>query len=253
MTASAGDEIVRIAMWSGPRNLSTAMMRSFGNRADCAVIDEPFYAAYLSLTGLDHPMRDDILAHQETDWRKMAALVAGPAPEGKRLFYQKHMTHHMLPEIGRDWMRACRHAFLIRHPARVLASYAARREAVTLGDIGFVHEEELFERAAAIQGRTPPVVDADMLLADPRGVLAGLCAALDIPFSEAMLSWPAGPRASDGVWAPHWYDAVKRSTGFGAPSPPRELTDPGLRRIAEQALPIYERLVCHTIAAEPVG
>jgi hypothetical protein len=229
------------------------MMRSFGNRADCAVIDEPFYAAYLSLTGLCHPMRDEILAHQETDWRTVAALVAGPAPGDKRLFYQKHMTHHMLPEIGRGWMRACRHAFLIRHPARVLASYAAKREAVTLGDIGFVHEEELFERAATIEGRTPPVVDADMLLADPRGVLAGLCAALGIPFSEAMLSWPAGPRASDGVWAPHWYDAVNRSTGFGAPSPPRELTDPALRRIAEQARPIYERLVRHAIAAEPVG
>ncbi len=206
---------VRIAMWSGPRNLSTALMRAFGNRDDCTVSDEPFYAAYLALSGAEHPMREAILRHHERDWRKVAEAVAGPPPGGAALWYQKHMTHHMLPEVGRDWMRACRHAFLIRHPARVLASYAAKRETVAFADIGFVEQEALFDAAASIAGKAPPVVDSDALLADPPRVLRALCAALSIPFSEKMLSWPPGPRETDGVWAAHWYEAVNRSTGFG--------------------------------------
>jgi len=243
------DGTVRIAMWSGPRNLSTAMMRSFGNREDCAVIDEPFYAAYLKLTGLNHPMREEILRHQENDWRKVAKTVAGPAPGGKAIFYQKHMTHHMLPEIGRDWMRACRHAFLIRHPARVLSSYAAKREPAELRDIGFLEQAELFDRAADIMGRAPPVLDAEAILSDPRHVLGMLCEALSIPFGAAMLVWPPGPRKSDGVWAAHWYDAVNRSTGFAPPREKPKISDPHLLRIQEQALPIYERLAAHSLAA----
>jgi hypothetical protein len=233
---------IRIAMWSGPRNLSTAMMRSFGNRADCAVVDEPFYAAYLELSGAEHPMRKEVIRRHEADWRKVAAALAGPAPGGEPLFYQKHMTHHMLPEIGRDWMRACRHAFLIRHPARVLASYAAKREVVELADIGFVQQAELFDRAAELAGDVPPVIDADDVLANPSHVLTGLCAALGIPFDEAMLAWPPGPRPTDGAWASHWYDAVSRSTGFGSAGPMPTLADPHLMRITDEAMPAYERL-----------
>ncbi len=240
-------EPVRIAMWSGPRNLSTALMRSFGNRPDCAVSDEPFYAAYLKLSGSPHPMREEVMRSQPTDWRAVAAALAGPVPGGKPVWYQKHMTHHMLPAIGRDWMRACRHAFLIRHPARVLASYAAKRQSVEFADIGFAEQAALFDAAAALAGKAPPVVDADALLADPPRVLAGLCAALDIPFSEAMLAWPPGLRETDGVWASHWYDAVVRSTGFGPPAPMPALDDPHMRRLEEQALPIYERLSAHVI------
>jgi hypothetical protein len=154
----------------------------------------------------------------------------------------------MLPEIGRGWMRACRHAFLIRHPARVLASYAAKREAVALADIGFIEQAELFDEAAAIAGQAPPVIDADALLADPRGVLARLCTALGIAFDAGMLAWPAGPRATDGVWATHWYDAVNRSTGFGTAGPMPALRDPRLVAIGERALPIYERLAAFAIA-----
>jgi hypothetical protein len=238
-------------MWSGPRNLSTALMRSFGNRPDCTVSDEPFYAAYLQITGLAHPMRAEILRHHETDWRKVDAALAGPPPEGRTLWYQKHMTHHMLPEIGRAFMRACRHAFLIRHPARVLSSYAAKREEVTLRDIGFVEQEALFDEAAATSGAAPPVVDADAILADPSKVLRALCTALEIPFSEAMLSWPPGPRESDGVWAPHWYDAVNRSTGFAPPRPAPKLDDPALRKLEKQALPIYERLARYAVGQAP--
>ena len=146
---------IRITMWSGPRNISTAMMRSFENRPDCAVVDEPFYAAYLAQTGLDHPLRDEVLASQPTDWRVVARGLAEdePAP----VFYQKHMTHHMLPGIGLAWMDACRNAFLIRdRPAAVLASYVKARAEVTLADIGVVRQHELFDREADRLGHAPP-------------------------------------------------------------------------------------------------
>jgi hypothetical protein len=232
---------VRIAMWSGPRNISTAMMRSFENRADCAVVDEPFYAAYLAQTGLEHPMRAEVLASQPQDWRAVAKGLAGddPAP----VFYQKHMTHHMLPDFGLDWMAACANAFLIRDPAAVLASYVKARAEVTLADIGVVRQRELFDREADRLGRAPPVVEGAEVLADPPGVLKALCEALGVPFREEMLAWPAGRRDSDGVWAPAWYGAVERSTGFAAPerAPAAPLTD-DLARIADQARPHYEAL-----------
>lgn len=238
-------ETVRICMWSGPRNISTAMMRSFENRSDCAVSDEPFYAAYLAETGLDHPMRDEVLASQPTDWRAVAAALAGPAPGGAKVWYQKHMTHHMLDGFGLDWADGAVNAFLIRDPARVLASYVVKRGEVTLADIGVERQRELFEREADRLGAPPPVVEGRDVLADPAATLGRLCAALGVAFDPAMLAWPAGPRDSDGVWAPAWYDAVERSTGFGPPpdeTAPPALTD-DLRRIAEAARPHYERLV----------
>jgi hypothetical protein len=210
---------VRIAMWSGPRNLSTAMMRSFGARPDTAVIDEPFYAAYLARTGLDHPLRAEVLAARETDPDRVIAGLLGPAPGGAAIFYQKHMTHHMLEGFDRGWLGACRNAFLIRAPERVLASYAARRADVTLEDIGFARQAELFDEAAERLGRPPPVIDAEDVLADPARALAGLCGALDIAYDSSMLAWPPGPRPTDGVWAPAWYRSVERSTGFGQPAP----------------------------------
>jgi hypothetical protein len=238
---------VRIAMWSGPRNISTAMMRSFENRPDCAVVDEPFYAAYLAATGLDHPMREAVLAAQPTDWRVAAKSLVGDAPAP--VFYQKHMTHHMLPAFGLDWLSACRSAFLIRDPAAVLASYVKRRAAVTLEDIGVVRQHELFEREAARLGHAPPVVDAADVLADPAATLAALCAALGVPSSEAILRWPAGRRDSDGVWAPAWYEAVERSTGFARPERPPEPLPAELARIAEAARPHYEALARWRLSA----
>ncbi|MDO8297336.1 MAG: hypothetical protein Q7T19_12960 [Caulobacter sp.] len=235
---------IRIAMWSGPRNISTAMMRAFENRPDTAVSDEPFYAAYLAETGLDHPMREEVLAGQPTDWRAVAQALAGETPGGARVWYQKHMTHHMLEGFGLDWAGACRSAFLIRAPEAVLASYTVKRGEVTLDDIGLVQQRALFEREADRLGAAPPVIEGRDVLADPRGTLGKLCAALDIPFDEAMLAWPAGRRDSDGVWAPAWYDAVEASTGFGPPraeAGPDDLSD-DLRRIADAARPHYERL-----------
>ena len=236
---------IRIAMWSGPRNISTAMMRAWENREDCSVSDEPFYAAYLAATGLDHPMRAEVLASQPTDWREVVATLSGPAPDGAAIWYQKQMCHHMLPGFGLAWAAACRNAFLLRPPEQVLASYAAKRAEVTLDDIGFRQQAEIFDRIAQAQGQTPVVVEADRILADPRGMLATLCHALHVPFSERMLAWTPGRRASDGVWAPAWYDAVERSTGFAAPERvalPEDLPPP-LRRIADAAQPFYERLL----------
>jgi hypothetical protein len=239
---------VRVAMWSGPRNISTAMMRSFENRPDCAVVDEPFYAVYLARTGLDHPMRDEVLASQPQD---PAEVVAGLDALDGPLAYEKHMTHHMLPGMDLAWVANRRNAFLIRDPAAVLASYVVKREEVSLADIGVEAQRDLFEREADRLGKAPPVVEGKDVLADPRGTLSALCAALDIPFSEAMLAWPAGARDSDGVWAPAWYDAVERSTGFSPyeEKPPPVLRDE-LRRIADQARPFYERLAAFKL--EPV-
>ena len=235
---------VRIAMWSGPRNISTAMMRSFENRSDTVVVDEPFYAAFLAETGADHPMRDEVLASQPTRWRDVANALSGPTPTGAAVWYQKHMTHHMLPDFGLDWANGCRNAFLIRAPEAVLASYTLKRENVTLADIGVERQRELFERECDRIGAAPPVIDSADVLAEPRAILGKLCAALGIEFSDRMLSWPAGKRDSDGVWAPAWYDTVERSTEFAPPRAPAEIKNVGdnLRRIADAARPHYERL-----------
>ncbi|MGB8813175.1 MAG: HAD family hydrolase [Paracoccaceae bacterium] len=229
-------------MWSGPRNLSTAMMYAFSARGDCAVWDEPFYAAYLDATGINHPMRAEIIAAHEPDPDVVAAMCKGPIPQGQRLFYQKHMTLHMIPEFDRRWMRSCTNVFLIRHPARVVASYAKKREGPTLHDIGFTQQAELFDEVADWSGTAPVVIDSDDIRADPAGMLQKLCSALNISFTRNMLRWPAGGNAADGVWAPHWYGAVHRSTGFdGAEGP---LPDLGgtYAELARQALPYYQRL-----------
>lgn len=242
---------IRIALWSGPRNISTAMMRAFENRDDTAVVDEPFYAAWLTLGGAAHPMREAILAAQPTDPGAVAAALLGPVPGGRALFYQKHMAHHMAPSIDLSWMAACRNAFLIRSPEEVLASYAPRRSGaeITLADVGFERQAELFDREAQRLGAAPPVLEARDVLASPRAALTALCRALGIVFSPAMLAWPAGRRDSDGVWAPAWYDAVERSTGFAPPRPPVRLAslDPAPRSIAEAARPFYDRLAAHRL------
>ena len=234
---------VRIAMWSGPRNISTAMMRAFENRSTAVVVDEPFYAAYLAQTDLDHPLRDAVLKAQSTDWTRVVADLMAPLPLGATLQYQKHMTHHMLPGVGLDWLADCRNAFLIRDPTAVLASYAVKRAEVTLADIGVERQRELFEREADRLGWAPPVVEGADILTDPPGTLTRLCTALDIEFDPAMLAWPAGPRQSDGVWAPAWYDTVRASTGFG-PGVRQSVSalPTHLQRIADAAMGHYERL-----------
>ena len=248
---------IRIALWSGPRNISTAMMRAFENRPDTAVVDEPFYAAWLKESGADHPMREEVLLSQPTDPAAVAAALLGPAPGGRAIFYQKHMAHHMTPAMDLSWMAGCRNAFLIRPPEEVLASYAVRRAGaeVTLADVGFERQAELFDREAQRLGVAPPVIEARDVLAGPEAALTALCEAVGIAFSPAMLAWPAGRRTSDGVWAPAWYDAVERSTGFAAPRPAPSMggLDPVLRPVAEAARPFYERLAAHRLRVSLAG
>ncbi|MEI9988657.1 MAG: hypothetical protein WDM86_01355 [Rhizomicrobium sp.] len=234
---------LRIAMWSGPRNISTAMMRAFENRDDTAVVDEPFYAAYLALSGADHPMREEVLKSQPNDWRDVEAALLGPSPHGAPIFYQKHMTHHMLPEIGTGWMSACCNVFLIRRPDDVVASYKDKRGEATLSDIGIVRQAELFDAEADRLGHAPIVIDASDISAAPEFQLKALCSAIGIAFSAKMLHWPEGRRGSDGVWAPAWYDQVERSTGFVSRqgTTPQKLS-PALAAVADAAYPYYERL-----------
>jgi len=244
-------EAIRIAMWSGPRNISTAMMRSFENRPDTSVVDEPFYAAYLATSGVVHPMQAEVLASQPTDWQEVVRTLLGPVPAGRAIFYQKHMTHHMLPGFGRDWAAKCRNAFLIRRPEDVLASYGNVREEASLEAIGLPQQRELFSEACDRLGRAPPVIDTADVLSNPHAAMTALCAALEIPFTERMLSWPAGRRASDGVWAPAWYASVERSTGFTTPHPPVRFEDlrDDLKPIADEARSIYEELSRHKLRA----
>ncbi len=234
----------RIAMWSGPRNISTAMMRAWENRADCVVSDEPLYAAYLAMTGLDHPGRDEVIAAGDADWRRVAAaLTSGPVPDGAPLWYQKHMSHHLLPEMEHGWIHALENVLLIRDPDEVVASYLKSRATVAPADIGLLQQDRLFDELSERGGRAPLVIDAGDFLADPEAQLRALCAALGLDFSDRMLRWPAGPRASDGVWAPHWYDAVWRSTGFEQPAPRSRQPLHGEGAIAAAACrPAYERL-----------
>ncbi|WP_138468859.1 HAD family hydrolase [Poseidonocella sp. HB161398] len=232
---------LNIAAWSGPRNLSTAMMYAFGARGDAAVWDEPFYAAYLEMTGLTHPMGAEIIAAGPRDPREVAARCAAPHPSGRPVFYQKHMTHHMIEGVPRDWFSSVTHLFLIRHPARVLASYAKKRENPVLDDIGFRQQAEIFEEIRA-SGQTPVVIDSHDIRADPAGMMAALCDALGIPRDPGMIRWPAGGHADDGVWAAHWYDAVHRSTGFAGAEGPLPALPADLQAVCDAALPYYDAL-----------
>jgi len=239
---------VRIAMWSGPRNISTAMMRAWGNRPDTAVCDEPLYAHYLLHTGLDHPGAAEVIARHEPDWRKAAAALAGDVPGGKAIYYQKHMAHHLLPHVGRDWFGALTHAFLIREPRAMLASLARILPDPTAESTGLPQQVEIFEWVRARTGRTPPVVDARDVLDDPRGTLTRLCEALGVPFTEAMLSWPPGPRETDGVWAKHWYAGVEKTTSFQPHAPDPTPLPANLSGLLDVCRAHYETLHKHRLA-----
>ncbi len=234
-------------MWSGPRNISTALMRSFGNRADTFVTDEPLYAHYLAATRLPHPMRETILAHHDSDHRRVTAYLTGPIPDHRALWYQKHMAHHLLPDTWGPWLDELGHAFLIREPRAMLASLHAKLGTPRLEDTGLPQQVRLFHAERDRTGNAPPVVDARDVLTDPRRVLSALCDALDIPFDDAMLSWPPGRRTTDGIWAEHWYDAVERSTGFD-PWRPRDTPLPDdVRDVLPACEDLYAELHAHRL------
>lgn len=232
---------IRIAMWSGPRNLSTAMMRSFGARADCFVSDEPFYGAYLKATGDPQPMADAVIASMDCDWQSVAQRMSDERPAAP-IWYQKHMAHHMVGPVAYDDLRGLRHAFLIRDPARVVASYAAKRVAVRPDHLGTARQVEFFDREADRLGKAPPVIDSADILADPETMLTKLCEALEIPWDTAMLRWQAGPRETDGIWASHWYDAVMASTGFGPPESQSLKLGEEEQAVADACRPDYDYL-----------
>ncbi len=249
MTPPTTSAPLRIAMWSGPRNLSTALMRSFGSRADTVVSDEPLYAHYLKVTGLAHPGADEVIATHENDWRRAVDWLTGPVPEGKPVWYQKHMTHHLLPKIERAWLGSLTHAFLLRDPREVLPSLDAKFARPCLADTGMAQQLEIFEFVRARTGRIPPVLDTADLLRDPEGMLRALCAKLGLEFDANMLHWPAGRRATDGIWAKHWYHSVEKSTGFAPERERRAELGDHLAPLLAECMPYYDALHCHRLRA----
>lgn len=240
---------LRIAMWSGPRNLSTAMMRSFGSRADTIVSDEPFYGAYLKHTGDDQAMKEQVIASMDCDWASVARAQNGAPPEQRPIWYQKHMAHHMEGPVSIDDLGHHVHAFLIRDPRRVVASYAAKRVKVLPDHLGVARQRAYFDREADRLGHAPPVVDSADILADPAGTLAALCAALGIAFDPAMLHWAPGRRHTDGIWAAHWYGAVEASTGFGPAETALPLLDAEAEAVAAVCTPHYDYLAAQRLKA----
>jgi len=230
-------------MWSGPRNISTAMMRSWGNRADTAVIDEPFYAYYLRATGKKHPGADEVMAGGETDWRNVVNQLTRSVPNGKKIFFQKQMTHHLLPEVDRRWLSAVTNCFLIRDPAEVITSYIKKNDLdLALEDLGLVQQAEIFNWVSRNMKQEAPVIDARDVQQNPKRMLEMLCDAIGVEFDEAMLSWPPGLRETDGVWATHWYSEVAKSTSFQPYRPKNEPVPERMREIHERCRECYDRL-----------
>jgi len=239
---------VRIAMWSGPRNISTAMMRAWGNRPDTFVCDEPFYAHYLFATGREHPGAAEVIAAGEKDWRKVVEQLTGDVPHGKQVFYQKQMTHHLLPQIDRAWLGAVTNCFLIRDPRDVIVSYIKKNNDPALEDVGFVQQAEIFDWVRAHFGAVPPVIEAREVLENPRRILGLLCEAVGVEFSESMLSWPPSLRETDGIWAKHWYGEVEASTTFRRPSAREPAPVPErLREVHDRCRECYEELYRHRL------
>ncbi len=223
------------------------MMRAWGNRPDTVVIDEPFYAYYLAATDKQHPGAIEIIATGQTDWRNVVAHLTGPIPNGKRIFFQKQMTHHLLPEVDRQWLDGVTNCFLIRDPGEVITSYLKRREDPTAEDLGFVQQAAIFDFVRARTKSIPPVIDAKDVLQNPEHVLRSLCNAVGVEFTEAMLSWPSGLRDTDGIWAKHWYDDVARSTSFQQYRAKNAEVPPHLSEIHARCRECYEQLYQHRL------
>lgn len=235
-------------MWSGPRNISTAMLRSWGSRLDTVVCDEPFYAHYLTkIDAARHPGHRETLAAHETDWRKVVAWLTGPVSTPARVFYQKHMAHHMLPEMELEWVDRLTNCFLIRQPREMLASLLEFLPEPTLADTGLPQQVALFRRLGSARGMPAPVIDGRDVLENPRRVLALLCDAVGVPFDDEMLHWSAGPRATDGAWGPFWYAKVYETTTFGVSRPPVTDLPPHLELLARQCEELYNELVPHRL------
>jgi len=243
------DPVLRIAMWSGPRNISTAMMRSFGNRPDCFVCDEPLYAHYLDQTRLPHPGMEQVIASQPTDWREVVAWLTGPTPNGQTVWYQKQMCHHMLPVIDLDWLKQLTNCFLIREPREMITSLIHFIPQPTLEDTGLPQQVRLYDWVCEHVNANPPVIDSKDVLLNPRGVLTKLCDAVGLAFTEAMLNWPAGIRPTDGVWAKYWYKKVEPTTGFGTYKPKDDQVPESMLGLLAECDALYQRMAERRIHA----
>lgn len=235
-------------MWSGPRNISTALMRSWGSRSDTFVCDEPFYAHYLKVTGLDHPGASEVITQNETDPDKVITSLTGQVPQGKTIFYQKHMAHHLLPGVNRDWLSEVTNCFLIRDPQEVLTSLIKNIPNPTIEDTGLPQQVEIFERVKA-QGCTPPVLDSKDVLERPGETLRLLCESIGVEFQEAMLSWRAGAHETDGIWGKYWYEAVEKSTGFQSYAAKYEIVPPHLTELYNKCATYYQELYKYRLGA----
>ena len=232
----------RIAMWSGPRNISTAMMYSFDNRQDCHVTDEPLYASFLSETQTPHPVARKVIETYENDEKKVISELNGPRPEGKSIWYQKHMSHHVIDWSDLTWVDGFHNCFLIRDPREVLLSLKKITDVINLEATGLPQQIRIIEYVISNSNPNPIVIDSKSVLDDPRSVLSSLCRSLGIDFSEKMLSWHPGPRKCDGVWAEYWYKSVWNSSGFESHTPPDGELDEETELILDQAIPLYEAL-----------
>lgn len=235
--------ITRVAMWSGPRNISTAMLRSWGARPDTIVCDEPLYAHYLHVTqDRRHPMYDEILASHEADLARVTEKLTGPLPPGKSVFYQKHMAQHLLPDVDRTWTDSLTNCLLIRDPAAVLASFVQLLPNPTPRDLGFPQQIELLERWLATHDDPPPIIESSDVLRDPPAMLASICDRVGVPYTKAMLSWAPGIPATDGVWSAHWYDKVAKTTGWGPYHETKPVVPDSVREVLKECQPLYDRL-----------
>lgn len=237
---------IRLACWSGPRNISTAMMRSWGSRADCAVTDEPLYAHYLTTLNAtkreEHPGWSEVMSSQPSEWREVVAALSGPVPGEQRVWYQKHMAHHLTPTMDTGWLAGLRHILLVRRPADMITSFIKVMPNPTPADLGLPQQVGLVETIERETGTRPIVVDSREVLADPEAALTRICAHVGVRFDPAMLEWAPGPRPEDGVWAPHWYASVEESTGF-APYKPKDETVPDrLAGVLDECEGLYREL-----------
>lgn len=234
-------------MWSGPRNISTALMRAWENRIDTVVTDEPFYAYYLRHSGRRHPGRDEVLAAQSNDWREVVQSLRAALPAGLPIHYQKQMTHHIDESVSLDWLAGLRNCFLLREPRNMLASLLRVVPDATLNDTGLPQQMRLFEHVCSKQSDPPPVIDSADVLRNPAGMMQALCVAVGVDFSRNMLAWPAGPRGSDGVWAPHWYASVEKSTSFAPWRPTEPVIPEDKMDVLEQCQPLYENMAAYCL------
>ena len=232
---------MKIAAWSGPRNLSTAMMYSFGSRSDTIISDEPFYASYLKATNLEHPMRAKILESQSNNPHEIIESCNGPIPLSKGLWYQKHMCTHILDNISLTWAEKYTNIFLIRHPSRVISSYERKRENPTIDDIGFKQQLKIFNSLGGV------VIESSDILKSPEKTLKTLCRHINIKFESRMLSWSKGGHKDEGVWGEHWYNSAHLSSSFGPPEGPIPKLSKKLIELYEDAIPNYEKLSSHKI------